>query len=163
MKIEYAILTGVVIIIATFVLYKSAHAPNILDHQEVVVSDSDHDARMEIGGTTIDVKFADDSDEREQGLSGVTGITTDWGMLFIFDVPGNYAFWMKDMYFPIDMIWFDENQKIVYIKENALPESYPESFAPPKEKTSKYVLEVFSGFVRKHNLKIGDEFKLLSR
>ncbi len=130
---------------------------------EVVVSDSDHDAKVRLAGEILEVKIADDATERAKGLSGVNGITTDWGMLFVFETPGVYAFWMKDMNFPIDIIWFDEVGKVVYIKSDARPESYPESFMPPKEKTSKYVLEVFSGFSLKHNLQVGDAIEFLPK
>ncbi len=130
---------------------------------EVVVSDSDHDAKVRLAGEILEVKIADDATERAKGLSGVNGITTDWGMLFVFETPGNYSFWMKDMNFPIDIIWFDEAGKVVYIKSDAQPESYPESFMPPKEKTSKYVLEVFSGFSLKHNLQVGDAIEFLPK
>lgn len=136
---------------------------NIEYKEEVIISDSDHDARVRLAGEILEVKIADDAIERSKGLSGVSGISTDWGMLFVFETPGVYAFWMKDMNFPIDIIWFDETGKVVYIKKDVQPESYPESFVPPKEKTSKYVLEVFSGFSNSHNLKIGDAIEFLPK
>ena len=76
-------------------------------------------------------------------------------MLFIFNSADNYGFWMKDMIFPIDIIWIGENKKIVYIEKNVLPESYPKNFSPNVK--AMYVLEVLSGFSEKHNIKIGDE------
>ena len=64
---------------------------------------------------------------------------------------------MKDMNFSIDMIWISENMKVVYIKKNARPESYPESYGPEgNDKPAKYILEINSGFSEKNNLKIGD-------
>ena len=76
-------------------------------------------------------------------------------MLFVFDHPAQYPFWMKDMNFPIDIIWIDENLKVIFIKKNAVPESYPEVFTSPQN--SKYVLEVVAGFSDKYNIKIGDK------
>jgi hypothetical protein len=76
------------------------------------------------------------------------------GMLFVFNHPSQHVFWMKDMNFPIDMIWLDENLKIIYFQKNVLPESYPATFGP--DQNSLYVLEVNAGFSDKHNLKIGD-------
>lgn len=148
-------------LVLIFVLVYSKR--NIEYKEEVIISDSDHDARVRLAGEILEVKIADDAIERSKGLSGVSGISTDWGMLFVFETPGVYAFWMKDMNFPIDIIWFDETGKVVYIKKDVQPESYPESFVPPKEKTSKYVLEVFSGFSNSHNLKIGDAIEFLPK
>ena len=75
-------------------------------------------------------------------------------MLFIFEKPGKYYFWMKDMNFPIDMIWIGEDMRVIYIKKNAQPESFPKTYGPDID--SKYVLEVVAGFSEKNNLKEGD-------
>jgi uncharacterized membrane protein (UPF0127 family) len=116
--------------------------------------------KIKIGGEVIKVEVVDTPSTRAQGLSGRDSLEKDQAMLFVFDTPGNYSFWMKDMNFSIDIIWIDETGKIVYIKENATPESYPEGFGP-NEKTSKYVLEVFSGFVDSYDLEVGDSVNLL--
>ena len=84
----------------------------------------------------------------------------DEGMLFVFNHTGKYPFWMKDMNFPIDIIWIGEDLRVVYIKKDAKPESYPETFTPNQD--AKYVLEVFSSFSEKNNLKEGDRVKFLS-
>ena len=60
---------------------------------------------------------------------------------------------MKEMNFPIDIIWLDENLKIVAIKENAMTESYPEVFTPSTP--ARYVLEVPAGFVQKNKISVG--------
>ena len=102
----------------------------------------------------VKVDLALTLEEQGQGLSGRESLKEDEGMLFVFEKPGQYSFWMKDMNFPIDIIWIGENLKVVYIKENVLPESYPETYGPDRD--AKYVLEVISGFSEKNNLKIGD-------
>ncbi len=48
---------------------------------------------------------ADNALTRMQGLSGREGLAPDEGMLFLFGREGNYGFWMKDMKFPIDIVW----------------------------------------------------------
>ena len=58
------------------------------------------------------------------------------------------------MNFPIDIIWIGEDMKVVYIKKNAQPISYPESYSPTID--AKYVLEVVANFSDKNNLKEGD-------
>lgn len=109
---------------------------------------------VKIAGQDIKVDLAITQQQEEKGLSGREGLAEDKGMLFIFERPFVYGFWMKDMLFPIDIIWINEHQQVVYIKENASPEAYPEIYTP--KENAKYVLEVKTGFARKNNLKIGD-------
>ena len=105
---------------------------------------------VEIGGQKIFVEIADTDQTRAQGLSGHAPLGDNEGMLFIFPELGTHGFWMKDMLFPIDIIWFDDIansadgvKQIIYIKKSATPESYPEIFSPMKP--SKYILEVPAG------------------
>lgn len=115
--------------------------------------------QVKIGNFVINVDVADDDQEREKGLSGRESISETEGMLFVFDIPREYSFWMKDMKFPIDIVWIDENQNIIYIEEGILPETYPLTFKPPRD--SKYVLEIGSQISTKNNLKIGDKVEFL--
>ncbi|MFZ2149773.1 MAG: DUF192 domain-containing protein [Minisyncoccia bacterium] len=100
----------------------------------------------------VDVALS--NEKLQKGLSGREGLGEDEGMLFVFENPGRYPFWMKDMNFPIDIIWIGEDLKVVYVKDNATPGSYPESFDPGID--AKYVLEVVAGFSEKNNLKPGN-------
>ena len=115
---------------------------------------------INIGGKILKVELAITPEGRTKGLSGRNELKEDESILFVFDYPSLYPFWMKDMNFPIDIIWIDENYKIVFIKKNAQPESYPETFSPPVE--SSYVLEVNALFSDKNNLKVGDIVQFLS-
>lgn len=98
--------------------------------------------------------IADEAFERYHGLSILDRLEDDQGMLFIFDESGVYPFWMKDMKFSIDIIWLDENNRVVFVKENAKPSDYPESYNSNIE--ALYVLEFNSGFILNNNIKIGD-------
>ena len=109
---------------------------------------------VQINGEYIKVDLALTKESQEKGLSGKAGLGEKEGLLFVFPNSGKYTFWMKDMNFPIDMIWISEDMHLVYIKKNALPASYPETYVSDKD--AKYVLEVVSGFSDKNNLKIGD-------
>ena len=113
---------------------------------------------MEIGGQKIKLDLALTEAAQEQGLSGRASLDADQGMFFVFPAPGKYLFWMKDMNFPIDMIWLDQNLKVVYIKEDAEPASYPASFGPTVD--AKYVLEVVNGFSKNNNVQTGDQAQL---
>jgi len=112
-----------------------------------------------IAGQKIYADVADTPSLRSKGLSGKKVLDTNNGMIFVFDEPGLYSFWMKDMLFSIDIIWFNENREVIDVWENAHPFSYPKSYAP--EQMAKYVLEVSAGFSENFGIKNGDklEFK----
>ncbi|HTK33507.1 MAG TPA: DUF192 domain-containing protein [Candidatus Paceibacterota bacterium] len=106
---------------------------------------------------SVKVLVANTDASREQGLSGQTSLPNGAGMLFVFDTPGKYGFWMKDMNFPLDLIWIDANNKIVGVTKNALPSSYPFVFMPPKDIV--YVLEMNTGSVAQFGLTTGTAVK----
>lgn len=99
--------------------------------------------------------------ERAKGLSGRENLEEGKGILFVFPKEGKYGFWMKDMKFPIDIIWIDENFRIVGIENSLSPESYPESFYPPEN--IQYVIEVPAGFSQRHSVIIGEGLFLEAR
>jgi hypothetical protein len=109
---------------------------------------------VQIAGQNVKVDLALTSAEHSRGLSGRSILNKDEGMLFVFVKSGRYYFWMKEMNFPIDIVWFTKDMKIIYIKKNANPLLYPETYGPSVN--SKYVLEVPAGFADKNNLKVGD-------
>ncbi len=112
---------------------------------------------VQIAGKEIKVDLALTEAQQEQGLSGRKNLDPNTGMLFVFEKSGQYGFWMKDMNFPIDIIWLSEDMKVIYIKGDARPELYPESYGPSAvDGSAKYVLEVVDGFSDKNNLKVGD-------
>jgi uncharacterized membrane protein (UPF0127 family) len=112
---------------------------------------------ISVDSTTLYLLIADNEPAREKGLGGLAALHPDQGMLFVFDESDFYPFWMKDMQFPIDMIWLDEDYHIVHIEKNISPDSYPTEYVS-REK-AKYVLEVNAGFAEIHSLKYGDILK----
>ncbi len=94
---------------------------------------------MHIGEIPLRVEIAETDAALEKGLSGRAKFPNVNGMLFIFNKPDYHGIWMKDMHFPIDVIWIDENLKVVGITKGITPESYPKTFRPPVP--VKYVVE----------------------
>lgn len=114
--------------------------------------------KLEINGTMIDIEIAAGIKQKTKGLSGRNDLQEKQGMLFAYDKPQIISIWMKNMLFSIDIVWIDENFKIIHIENNVQPDSFPKIFSSPKP--AKYVLEVNAGFAAKNNIKIGDEIKL---
>lgn len=109
-----------------------------------------------IGEVRISVLVAETDEELKRGLSGMTSLGKNSGMLFIFPKADIYSFWMPNMNFPVDIIWINQGM-VVDIHHNVSNEfnpDNPETYSPVKP--AKYVLEVNAGFAEEHNIKIGD-------
>ena len=110
------------------------------------------------------VELAKTQQEKEIGLMNRSSLEKNKGMLFIFEEEGIYQFWMKNTLIPLDMIWIDSENKIVFIKENVQGckiNNNCETFTPNKK--AKYVLEVNSGIVKEFNISSGDIIKFNSK
>lgn len=101
----------------------------------------------------IHAEIANTQAQHEQGLSGRTTLSSDYGMLFVFPKEGSYGFWMKDMNFSLDIIWIDVDKKVLSVSENISPDSYPNLFFPPS--VVSYVLELNAGSARKFGISEG--------
>ena len=119
-------------------------------------------SKLSIGGKTLSVEVAKSSLDRMRGLSGRESLGENEGMIFIFDKAGNYGFWMKDMKFPIDIIWIKSGE-IAGFSENAVPELghsiWSLKLYYPPDRVDE-ALEVQAGFVEKNKIKVGDAVRL---
>ncbi|OHA15639.1 MAG: hypothetical protein A3H57_00190 [Candidatus Taylorbacteria bacterium RIFCSPLOWO2_02_FULL_43_11] len=115
-------------------------------------------ASVFVRGVEVFVEIAKTNEELSRGLGGKETLFPNTGMLFVFGEDGIHSFWMKDMKFAIDMIWINKNGEIVDIKEDAKPEFFPERYSP--RSNARFVLEVQSGFSKKHQINIGDRVLL---
>lgn len=117
---------------------------------------------VRINDVSIPVELATSTEAVTKGLSGRPSLDEDAGMLFVFDFPYRYRFWMPEMNFPLDMIWI-ENGRVADITENATNNFDPLApvFYQPNVPVH-YVLEVNAGFAKKHNLKIDDQVTLIN-
>ncbi len=115
-------------------------------------------ASIIINGKTISAEVANTPSARAQGLSFRTALGFNNGMLFLFDKPDDYGFWMKDMNFPIDIVWIKDD-KIVGVVEKAAPEPnksiYELTIYYPPEAVDK-VLEFPAGRARLLGASNGD-------
>jgi uncharacterized membrane protein (UPF0127 family) len=102
----------------------------------------------------VDIALTDK--QVQDGLAIKNSLNENEGMLFFLGEPRKASFWMKNMKFPIDIIWLDENFSIIHIEQELQPcESvfYCKSYKPNSE--ALYVLETIAGFTKKHNMQIG--------
>jgi uncharacterized protein len=121
------------------------------------------DGTAQLAGKILDIELADTPDKQSQGLSGRESIGEGQGMLFVFNQPAKHSFWMKDMRFPIDIIWIKDGKIIdisseVQIEPDAQTTGSLRTYSPVSEVDK--VLEVKSGWALRHNLKVGDNVEL---
>jgi hypothetical protein len=134
-------LTFIVVGFAAWLSYK-------LEKPEVVTQAK---TCVQVEQSCFEMEIADTNEKRIKGLSGREGLEENQGMLFVFEQAEEQCFWMKDMLFSIDMIWTDSHRKIIKIKENVSPNTFPDLFCSDD---TKYVLEFNQGFVAKYGLKL---------
>jgi len=147
MKFKPAFIVFVVIVLILVGLILS----NLLSPEKDIIE-------MEISGKTFFVEVADEVSERNRGLSGRESLGENEGMLFIFEYPTVPVFWMKDMEFPIDIVWISESKIIGWVP-NALPESGVQDenlsiYSPPQ--SVDMVLELPTGTVSRESFRLGD-------
>src|SRR3989344_1028513 len=123
----------------------------LLSKNELRVSKNDIDTLyIEIAHKKIFIEIADTESKRVQGLSERAMLPEDSGMFFIFPHEDRYEFWMKNMNFPIDIIWIDKDFIVQDITKYAAPEAFPNTFTP--RVPIQYVLEVNAGFADKNKI-----------
>lgn len=115
---------------------------------------------VKIDNLQVQVEYAKDDATRTKGLGERDSLEYDRGMLFVFDKEQEWTFWMKDMSFPIDIIWISKDKKVVDYYKNAppqpgVPDNQLKIYAP--QSPAQYVLEINAGIVDKYDIKIGDQ------
>ncbi len=158
-----------IVFVVILVLYLSTIQKNkaartsVSDTKTVQVNENIFTNTVILKDKQIHVALANDNLKRAKGLSILQSLPEDYGMLFVFPPNSRPHFWMKNMVFPIDIIWIDDG-KVVQIDENAMPpepdsqESDLKIFTPTNE--VDYVLEVNAGFSQLHDIKIGDDITI---
>ena len=115
-----------------------------------------NDMQIEALSQTLNAEVAITPAQRQQGLGGRPCILPNQAMLFEFNRPGQYRMWMKDMKFPIDILWLSSDRKVVAIERNVKPNTYPAAFAN-QAKPANYVLELKANRSKELGLGLGSQ------
>jgi uncharacterized membrane protein (UPF0127 family) len=105
---------------------------------------------LRLGDGVFSTRLALTEAERKRGLSGTSTLEQTHALLLVFDNDDEWPIWMKDMHYPIDVIWLDSAKAVVHIEENVSPDTYPRSFTP--EQPARYIVEVPAGTVEKRGI-----------
>lgn len=110
-----------------------------------------------VNNQKFNVSVARTDKEKQIGLSEKKSLGQSEGMLFIFDKPDFYSFWMKNMQFPIDIIYINGSKVVTVLPNQQKPVS--ENDTPPilkPDQPADKVLEINAGLSDKYNIKPGD-------
>lgn len=111
--------------------------------------------KVEIGDLVITAEVACSDAEQERGLSERNRLALGTGMLFPFPDDAPHFMWMKDMQFPLDMLWISSDGTIVHTEEYISPDTFPESFSSPAP--SRLVLEINAGIISSSDVSVGEK------
>ena len=137
---------GIAIIVICFIVIKV----NYLNPQK---------PNAETNGHVFSLYLATTSKDQETGLSKFNKIGKDQGMLFIFQTADYYSFWMRDMHFPIDIIFINKNKIVDIFKKAPVIKNGKLPIYTTHTKADK-VLEINSGLSDEYKIKIGDKINI---
>lgn len=100
----------------------------------------------------IELELARSDDERQQGLMYRKTLADDHGMLFFMPYDNDWAFYMRNTYVRLDMVFIDADWRVVGVVENVTPltEDHRQVGAH-----SRYVLELAAHQAAKRGIKAG--------
>lgn len=139
-------ITWIIVALAVFGLVYVGYQALFVDFKDSIP--------VSVGSKTFYAQVAANDLERKQGLSGTAELAENEGLIMIFNKESDWRIWMKDMNYPIDIVWIDKHKRVVHTVKSAHPNSYPERYyTTPVD--AKYVLELPEGSVRKYNIHVG--------
>jgi uncharacterized membrane protein (UPF0127 family) len=121
--------------------------------------------------TRVRVEIADTEAKRARGLMFRKHLADNEGMIFLFEQPGHYPFWMQNCLISLDLIWLDSNARVVSVAQSVPPCRFPgceppcpsndcPTYPPAPGSMASYVVEVAAGFAKQHGVKTGDVLEL---
>ena len=110
-------------------------------------------------GYAVTVDVAADDPTRQQGLMYRDSLANDRGMIFLFPTAGDYPFWMKNTLIPLDIIWIDDQMRVVHVGHDVPPCKADPCTSYPPNAVARYVLEVAAGVAARHGLVNGQTLR----
>jgi len=112
-------------------------------------------------GAVYAVEVARTPDEQQQGLMYRESLPPKTGMIFVFPDSAPHHFWMKNTMIPLDIVWLDQNGKVIFVsartppcRSDPCPTYGPDAPAPT-------VLEIAGGMAEKEGVRPGTTVEIL--
>ena len=115
---------------------------------------------VRLGNAAFPVELALTVEQQVQGLSGRETLAPGTGMLFVYQQERQYNFWMKEMRFPLDIVWIGVDCTVVDVTLDAPPPEPDQTldqlprFSPGDP--AQYVLEINAGEFAAAGIVVGD-------
>lgn len=138
---------------------KEINQPNIEDFNKNPNNYKHKIAIIDFSGNVNNIfmtAIADTPDLQAIGLMNLDFLPEDFAMLFIKNTPQKINMWMKNTRIPLDMIFIDENFKIIHIEKNTIPYSLD---ILSSNSAALGVIEINGGLADKYKIKNGYEIK----
>ena len=110
--------------------------------------------------TVLTMELATTQEQWIRGLMYRHSLAPDTGMLFIYNHDAPYAFWMKNCFIHLDIIWLSKDKRIVYYVENIPPCDHQDCPSYGSMNMARYVIEANRGTIKKHKLRLGDKIEI---
>lgn len=118
------------------------------DRTQLIIDSSSH------GCLLFDIYIANTRKQRSQGLMFIRSMDEYEGMLFIFSEPAEISMWMKNTLISLDMLFINDQLKIITIHSDATPMS---TDIISSGGTASGVLELNGGIAEKFGISPGDQ------
>lgn len=155
--IRKSIILSVILTVSLLSSCKDDEAEAPIETEEITFTKEGEATLIKPNGDTIqqiDIEIADNSYERQTGLMYRESMEDDQGMLFIYDNEAPRAFYMKNTYIPLDIIYFASDSTAVSFQKNAQPQ---DETSLPSGEPAQFVLELNAGLADDWNIKVGDK------
>ncbi len=108
------------------------------------------------GKKMVEARVARKNEELEQGLSGISQLGEDEGMIFVLPKKSKTKFHMKGVKIPLSIAYLDWRGKILKI-EDMDPKTLERIYEAPDK--TRYALEMNRGWFERAGLKKGDPIR----
>ena len=163
MKKDIAVIGGLFLLIVIILIFGGAYTSLVFFTESTgsafTIGNREKSLQVRIKDLELNAIVAGNQNIRKKGLSDRESLPLSSGMLFVFEKPGDWGIWMKEMKFAIDIIWINDEKQIVAIAKNVPPQPKVKDkdliiYKPGKN--ARYVLEINAGLSDPHNLGEGD-------
>lgn len=106
-----------------------------------------------VGKTPLWVEVADTPEKQQRGLMYRQSLPENEGMLFVFRESQELAFWMRNTFIPLDIVFVGADGVILNIQQAA---PLDESVLYRSAGAAQYVIETNQGWFSRHGIRPGD-------
>ena len=109
---------------------------------------------------TVEVRIAETRQQKIVGLSETATLQNGSGMLFPYEQASQHTYVMREMDFPLDIVFIGADGRINAIESAPAPGPNEDGESIQRTGTGKYVLEVPRGWMERHGIHTGHRVRI---